>query len=81
MRGGAVAARRAHNPEVLGSNPSPATRGRLRSSQPETTRAILASVVRLKIRLNIRRIFIFILEALVGKHQNPDGGLCPKSRY
>jgi hypothetical protein len=24
MRGGAVAARRAHNPEVLGSNPSPA---------------------------------------------------------
>jgi hypothetical protein len=25
MRGGAVAARRAHNPEVLGSNPSPAT--------------------------------------------------------
>jgi hypothetical protein len=26
MRGGAVAARRAHNPEVLGSNPSPATR-------------------------------------------------------
>jgi hypothetical protein len=26
MRGRAVAARRAHNPEVLGSNPSPATR-------------------------------------------------------
>ncbi len=26
MRGGAVAARRAHNPKVLGSNPSPATR-------------------------------------------------------
>jgi hypothetical protein len=26
MRGGAVAARRAHNPEVLGSNPSPATK-------------------------------------------------------
>jgi hypothetical protein len=25
MRGGAVAARRAHNPKVLGSNPSPAT--------------------------------------------------------
>ncbi len=25
MRGRAVAARRAHNPEVLGSNPSPAT--------------------------------------------------------
>jgi hypothetical protein len=28
MRGGAVAARRAHNPEVLGSNPSPATEKR-----------------------------------------------------
>ena len=28
MRGGAVAARRAHNPEVLGSNPSPATEER-----------------------------------------------------
>ena len=26
MRGRAVVARRAHNPEVLGSNPSPATR-------------------------------------------------------
>ncbi len=25
MRGGAVAARRAHNPEVAGSNPAPAT--------------------------------------------------------
>jgi hypothetical protein len=25
MRGRAVVARRAHNPEVLGSNPSPAT--------------------------------------------------------
>ena len=42
MRGGAVAARRAHNPEVLGSNPSPATRGR---SLPETTQAFFASVV------------------------------------
>ena len=26
MRGGAVAARRAHNPKVAGSNPAPATR-------------------------------------------------------
>ena len=26
MRGGAVVARRAHNPEVVGSNPTPATR-------------------------------------------------------
>ncbi len=29
MRGGAVAARRAHNPKVLGSNPSPATKRQL----------------------------------------------------
>ena len=28
MRGRAVVARRAHNPEVLGSNPSPATKKR-----------------------------------------------------
>ena len=28
-RGGAVAARRAHNPEVAGSNPAPATKSEL----------------------------------------------------
>ena len=28
MRGGAVAARRAHNPKVAGSNPAPATKER-----------------------------------------------------
>ena len=28
MRGGAVAARRAHNPKVAGSNPAPATKNR-----------------------------------------------------
>ena len=32
MRGGAVAARRAHNPKVLGSNPSPATKINLQRS-------------------------------------------------
>ncbi len=57
MRGGAVAARRAHNPEVLGSNPSPATEGVLRSLQPETTRAVLASVVNPN-PFSIERIFI-----------------------
>ncbi len=30
-RGGAVAARRAHNPEVAGSNPAPATKSKLDS--------------------------------------------------
>ena len=30
MRGGAVAARRAHNPKVAGSNPAPATSVNLR---------------------------------------------------
>src|SRR5438270_432312 len=32
MRGGAVAARRAHNPKVVGSNPTPATIRRLRAN-------------------------------------------------
>ncbi len=32
MRGGAVAARRAHNPKVAGSNPAPATKRALFSA-------------------------------------------------
>ena len=34
MRGRAVAARRAHNPEVLGSNPSPATMKKALHEEP-----------------------------------------------
>ena len=33
MRGRAVVARRAHNPEVLGSNPSPATKAKGHSTE------------------------------------------------
>ena len=43
MRGRAVAARRAHNPEVLGSNPSPAT----------TTKALERVLFRLEILVRI----------------------------
>gem|GEM_PF-2046495 len=35
-RGGAVAARRAHNPKVVGSNPTPATKNQLRNT-PKTS--------------------------------------------
>ena len=34
-RGGAVAARRAHNPEVAGSNPAPATKRKFSTSMVE----------------------------------------------
>ena len=34
MRGGAVAARRAHNPKVGGSNPPPATPEQPQANQP-----------------------------------------------
>ncbi len=49
MRGGAVAARRAHNPKVLGSNPSPATKrqlhivGLLKNGKPGDLRLRLSS--------------------------------------
>jgi hypothetical protein len=47
MRGGAVAARWAHNPKVLGSNPSPATgrksyiAGQLKNGKPGDLRFIV----------------------------------------
>ena len=44
-RGGAVAARRAHNPKVVGSNPTPATKTRYKNEALADTRAFLFGVL------------------------------------
>ena len=83
MRGGAVAARRAHNPKVAGSSPAPATKKTmtnswslfLRSARSAQIAAPVTTYMTIEDRLPGRRGVMKGVTNIVVSHDNPFGDL------